>query len=307
LDKKLLLYKDLIENNITEKLNGKSDFPLYDAMNYSMFPGGKRLRGLIILAVCEAFAGTCVCDSCSWEACSCDIDEFKSAVNFASAIEMIHTYTLIHDDLPAVDNDDYRRGKKSTHIVYGEAVGIFAGDALLTKAFEIMLKDSLEDFNKNKLECMYNISKAVGADGLLEGQVIDVLSEGKNLDFEILKILQEKKTSELIRVSFETGALIGHCDKNKLKDINIMGKLIGDLFQLKDDILDVTSTKEELGKNINSDIENKKLTYVTKFGLEKSSEMYEEKSREVLSRAENIFKKSDFIFFLIDKIINRKN
>ena len=230
---------------------------LAEAVNYSMKAGGKRLRPVLMSAMYEMLGG------------KSDLVE-----PFMAAIEMIHTHSLIHDDLPAIDNDQYRRGKKTTHVVYGESAAILAGDALLNYAYET----AFCAFNLTKQpEEMLRVAKALkilgektGISGMLGGQGVDVENDGRPLSKEMLDFIYENKTSALIEASLMIGAVLA--GEENLTEIQQIGSNIGIAFQIQDDILDVTSSQEELGKPVGSDEKNHKTTYVTLEGIEKAGE-----------------------------------
>nr|WP_317362350.1 farnesyl diphosphate synthase [uncultured Blautia sp.] len=230
---------------------------LAEAMNYSMKAGGKRLRPVLMSAMYEMLGG------------KSDLVE-----PFMAAIEMIHTHSLIHDDLPAIDNDQYRRGKKTTHVVYGESAAILAGDALLNYAYETAF--CAFDLTKQPEE-MLRVAKALkilgektGISGMLGGQGVDVENDGRPLSKEMLDFIYENKTSALIEASLMIGAVLA--GEENLTEIQQIGSNIGIAFQIQDDILDVTSSQEELGKPVGSDEKNHKTTYVTLEGIEKAGE-----------------------------------
>ena len=230
---------------------------LAEAVNYSMKAGGKRLRPVLMSAMYEMLGG------------KSDLVE-----PFMAAIEMIHTHSLIHDDLPAIDNDQYRRGKKTTHVVYGESAAILAGDALLNYAYETAF--CAFDLTKRPEE-MLRVAKALkilgektGISGMLGGQGVDVENDGRPLSKEMLDFIYENKTSALIEASLMIGAVLA--GEENLTEIQQIGSNIGIAFQIQDDILDVTSSQEELGKPVGSDEKNHKTTYVTLEGIEKAGE-----------------------------------
>lgn len=230
---------------------------LAEAMNYSMKAGGKRLRPVLMSAMYEMLGGNS-----------------ELVEPFMAAIEMIHTHSLIHDDLPAIDNDQYRRGKKTTHVVYGESAAILAGDALLNYAYETAF--CAFDLT-NQPEEMLRVAKALkilgektGISGMLGGQGVDVENDGRPLSKEMLDFIYENKTSALIEASLMIGAVLA--GEENLTEIQQIGSNIGIAFQIQDDILDVTSSQEELGKPVGSDEKNHKTTYVTLEGIEKAGE-----------------------------------
>jgi len=265
------------------------DQEIFKAMEYSLFAGGKRLRPVLLLSVCEALGG-----------------DVKEALPFACAIEMIHTYSLIHDDLPAMDNDDYRRGKLTNHKVFGEDIAILAGDGLLHHAMETMANACVEDCNERTVGAMASIAHGAGVYGMLSGQVIDVISEGKEIDKDILDTIHLRKTAAMMQGAMKAGAILGGGDTKTVEKFNLVGEKIGLAFQIQDDILDVTSSQEELGKPIGSDAKNEKMTYVTFLGLEKSQEIVEKCSDEALEILKEIGQGTDFLQKLTLKLVGRR-
>ena len=238
-----------------------------DAMEYSVFAGGKRLRPMLMEASYQMFDGT-----------NPAIDDFMAA------IEMIHTYSLIHDDLPALDNDDYRRGRLTTHKMFGEDFGILAGDGLLNLAYEIMA-DALisgEGDMAAKAKAMEVIARKAGIKGMVGGQAVDVELTGKALSDEQLDFIFRLKTGALIEAAFLAGAYLAGCDEKTADRLCRAASLIGFSFQIRDDILDVTSSLEELGKPVFSDEKNNKTTYVTLYGMEKAEADVQSMSDEAL-------------------------
>lgn len=240
---------------------------LFDSMRYSVDAGGKRVRPQLVLQ----FSRLCGGDD-------------NAALPFACAIEYIHTYSLIHDDLPCMDDDDMRRGKPSNHKVFGEDIALLAGDALQSLAFEVMsLPKTVENAGADKaVKCINTLSMFCGAKGMVGGQVIDLENEKKSASYEEVLECNDLKTGGLIKAACVMGAIIGGADDNQLKMAEKYGKCIGLSFQIVDDILDITSTNEELGKPVGSDIENNKSTYVTLFGIEKCRVMVDELTKEAI-------------------------
>jgi geranylgeranyl diphosphate synthase type II len=259
------------------------------AMNYSLGAGGKRLRPILVLETCKLVGG----------------DE-EEAISFAVAIEMIHTYSLIHDDLPALDNDDLRRGRATSHVVFGEAMAILAGDALLNYAFDIMLKGSIGRENPEKyLKAIYAISKNAGIYGMIGGQVVDVESENKKIDKDKLDYIHKNKTAAMMVGCMSAGALVGGADEEQLSCIVEYAEKIGLAFQIVDDILDIVGDQEKLGKNIGSDIYNNKSTYPSLLGLEKSREIAKELIVDAKKCLDGKFENKEFLDGLADYIISR--
>ncbi|WP_027701591.1 polyprenyl synthetase family protein [Metaclostridioides mangenotii] len=281
-----------IENILKEYMPKEEGYQktVIEAMNYSLSAGGKRLRPILTLEACKIVGG---------------IEE--DAIPFAVAIEMIHTYSLIHDDLPALDNDDLRRGRPTNHKVYGEAMGILAGDALLNYAFEIMLKGSLGKNNPEKyLSAVYEVARHAGIYGMIGGQVVDVESEDKQIGKEKLDYIHNNKTAAMIIGCMRAGAIVGGADQVELECVTNYAKNVGLSFQIVDDILDIVGDEEKLGKKVNSDIENNKSTYPSLLGLEKSRDIATELISDAKNSIETTFESVDFLKGLADYIISRE-
>lgn len=261
---------------------------LIDAMNYSLRAGGKRLRPALVYAFCEALGG-----------------EMETAAAPACAIEMIHTFSLIHDDLPAMDNDDFRRGKPSCHKVFGEAMAILAGDALSVLPFEI-IADTPHLTAEQKVLIISVLANSVGRDGMIGGQVIDMENEKcDNVDEENLRNLYRCKTGQLIAVSCVMGAICADAENETIRAAAEYGLRLGFAFQVIDDILDVTSTTEELGKPVGSDAESNKNTYVSLFGIEKAQEAADKATSEALEWLDAI-PNNEFLIELTETLLKRK-
>ena len=260
------------------------------AMNYSMLAGGKRLRPMLIQETYRLFGGT-----------------EKVAEPFMAGMEMIHTHSLIHDDLPALDNDDYRRGRLTTHKVYGEAMGVLSGVALLNYAYETMLQAFSLTEDQDRVICALKVmAEKTGIHGMLGGQSVDVENDGKPLGKEMLDYIYRNKTSALIEASMMTGAILAGADEQQVAVVEEAAGNIGLAFQIQDDILDVTSTDEELGKPVHSDEKNNKVTYVTLFGIEKASEQVEMLSEKAVELLKSLNKNNEFLYLLIEKLIKRR-
>lgn len=270
---------------------------MIEAMNYSVMAGGKRLRPMLMEESFHLFGG-----------------EGTVVEPFMAAMECIHTYSLVHDDLPAMDNDEYRRGKKTTHAVYGEAMGILAGDALLNYAYELMAgamvtpgNDPLEE-SKRKMRAFYEIARAAGVSGMVAGQVVDVESEELSADTmtrDKIDYIYEKKTAALIEASLRAGAILAGAKEEEIDAIGRAGRLLGIAFQIQDDVLDVTGTLEELGKPIGSDEKNHKVTYVTLHGIEKAREDVARFSYEAVQILDSLSPKNTFLKDLFVYLIHR--
>lgn len=261
-----------------------------EAMNYSMLAGGKRLRPVFIGETFALFGGS-----------------GSLAEPFMVGMEMIHTHSLIHDDLPALDNDLYRRGKKTTHAVFGEAMGILSGDALLNYAYEVMAEGMRKDPGDGRtVRAFQVIARKTGIHGMLGGQGVDVENDGKELPLPMLEYIYRNKTSALIEASMMAGAILAGANEKQVEIMEQIGRLVGIAFQIQDDILDVTSTNEVLGKPVGSDAKNHKITYVTLLGLDKAREEEERLSREALRLLDNLEEKNSFLYQLIEELIDRK-
>ena len=262
-----------------------------EAMAYSVEAGGKRLRPMLMEETYRLFGG-------------------KSEVikPFMAAIEMIHTYSLVHDDLPAMDNDEYRRGKKTTHVVYGEAMAILAGDALLTYAFETAAKAlDIEPQNPGIGKAIRILSAKAGIYGMVGGQTVDVESENTcDMTKEKLDFIYRLKTSALIEASMMIGAVLAGATGSEQKIVEAVASKVGLAFQIQDDILDVTSTMEVLGKPIGSDEKNHKSTYVTYEGIEKSKQDVADLSEKAIAQMETLVVKNEFLTELLRYLISRE-
>ena len=245
--------KTLVEGALDASLGPERPERLREAMRYSLLAGGKRLRPILCLAACELACG-----------------DAELALPTAVALEMIHTMSLIHDDLPAMDNDDLRRGMPTNHKVYGEAVAILAGDALLTRAFEMISIRSPGVSPESLIKIIGELSLASGAPGLVGGQVVDLDSEGKQVDLETLEYIHLHKTGALLKACVTCGALVGGANDDLLNSLSIYARGIGLAFQIIDDILDVTSSSEVLGKTAGKDLIADKTTYPKLIGLKES-------------------------------------
>lgn len=262
-----------------------------EAMNYSVSAGGKRLRPMLMLETYRMFGGTS-----------------KVIEPFMAAIEMIHTYSLIHDDLPAMDNDEYRRGRKTTHVVYGEAMAILAGDALLNYAFETAASAFVLDEGNPAIgkAFMILVSKA-GVYGMIGGQVLDVESEGKEIDADTLKFIHIHKTSALLESAMLIGAVLAGASEQQQRTVELAARELGLAFQIRDDILDVTGNTDELGKPVGSDEKNHKNTYVALEGLEKAKEDVKRYSESAIDRLKSLPVRNEFLYELIEELIDRRS
>ncbi|MCH6255573.1 polyprenyl synthetase family protein [Puniceicoccaceae bacterium K14] len=287
---KLRRYQDLTESAIDKLLPPASTRPslIHEAMRYSMQAGGKRLRPVLALATCELFG------------------KLETAIPAAISLECIHTYSLIHDDLPALDNADLRRGLATCHKKFDESTAILAGDALLTYAFQLLSK-SYAHTPELAVKLLALLSDTAGSEKLIGGQVEDILGETRSLDAGELEFIHKNKTSALIEASLLMGALVGNANQEQLDLIRSYGKKIGLSFQVTDDILDATSDSETLGKDVGNDAALNKTTYITLYGLEKSRQIATELTQDAIAICKTLPGDTTFLEGLanyLDKRIN---
>lgn len=262
---------------------------IYDSASYSLNIGGKRIRPLLILLTYNMYK-----------------ENWRKILEFSSAIEMIHTYSLIHDDLPCMDNDDLRRGKPTNHKVYGEDIAVLAGDALLNEAMNIMMKFSL-NHGREALVASQRIAEAAGAEGMIGGQVVDIINEGKKISEEELKYMHMKKTGALIKVSIVAGAILGNASEEDIKLLEKFGENLGLAFQIKDDILDVIGNTEKLGKNVLSDEENDKTNFISMHGLEYCIKECERLTKESIDILDSLSVNTEALKILTKELLDREN
>ena len=281
-------YGELTERELDRYLSLDAAVPeeLAKAMAYSLQAGGKRLRPALVINACEIMGGTP-----------------KDALPYACALEMIHTYSLIHDDLPALDNDNLRRGKPTSHVVFGEAKAILTGDALLSYAFEIMLNAACDS---NGIRACRHIARAAGIRGMVGGQWEDVSNEGKAISSHMLRYIHEHKTADMITGGLMAGGAAAGAEESELSSLKAYGLNIGLAFQITDDILDVTGSQEEMGKSLGKDAEEKKATYVALFGVDKAYQA----AREHINAAKDAlaaYNNTHFLVQLADFILTRRS
>ena len=255
---------DFFETELKKELQELS-YPetIANGMEYAILNGGKRLRPFLLFVTLELLN-----------------EDIKKGVKSAIALEMIHSYSLVHDDLPALDNDDYRRGKLTTHKVFGEAEGILIGDSLLTYAFYVLSQKNLELLSSKQIvNIISKTSEYAGINGMIGGQMIDIESENKKIDLETLKYIHSHKTGKLIKLPIEIACIIANVEKDKREILEEYADLIGIAFQVKDDILDVEGTFEDLGKPVGSDVDLHKATYPSILGMEESKKILNKKHR----------------------------
>jgi geranylgeranyl diphosphate synthase type II len=264
---------------------------LYRAMRYSLFAGGKRLRPILCIAAAEAVGGN-----------------HENVIPVACALEMIHTYSLIHDDLPAMDDDEMRRGKPTNHMVFGEAMAILAGDGLLTEAFRVMAcPDLLEKAGAERFRKVIEIvASASGANGMVAGQALDIKAEGAKIDTSLMEIIHEHKTGALLKASVVTGAILGGGSDKDIKSLEQYGRNIGLAFQISDDILDIEGDSKEMGKKTGVDIERGKNTYPSLYGMAKSKIMLQKIVDNAIDMLSAFKEKADPLRRIADYIIERK-
>ena len=261
---------DFFETELKKELKELS-YPetIAKGMEYAILNGGKRLRPFLLFVTLELLN-----------------EDIKKGVKSAIALEMIHSYSLVHDDLPALDNDDYRRGKLTTHKVFGEAEGILIGDSLLTYAFYVFSQKNLELLSSKQIvNIISKTSEYAGINGMIGGQMIDIESENKKIDLETLKYIHSHKTGKLIKLPIEIACIISNLEKDKREILEEYADLIGLAFQVKDDILDVEGTFEDLGKPVGSDVDLHKATYPSILGMEESKKILNntvEKAKEII-------------------------
>lgn len=284
LKEKIEIIDEALDKYLPEQDNPQS--VIYRAMRYSVFAGGKRLRPILMTEVCGMCGGS--------------IDD---VMPFACAMEMIHTYSLIHDDLPAMDNDNLRRGMPTSHIKFGEATAILAGDALLNKAFETVANYGSDA--PNAMRAIAILANSSGTEGMIGGQIVDMESEGKDIAIEQLRYIHLLKTGSIIRSSCVIGAVIAGADEREVNAVDEFASNLGVAFQIRDDILDVTGTEAELGKPVGSDEKSDKNTYVKLLGLEKSKELVAEYSNKALAALDIFGAKAEFLKRLTNYLTDR--
>ena len=282
----------LVDRALERWMPGEEVLPrsLHQAMRYSVFAGGKRLRPILMIAACESVGG-----------------HARQVLHAACAMEMIHTYSLIHDDLPAMDDDDFRRGRPTNHKVYGEATAILAGDALLTEAFRI-----LADAEANRsvppatvIKVIELVARYAGSQGMVGGQVVDMESEGKEIDFPTLEYIHTHKTGGLILASVQVGALLGGANDSQVAAIKRFGGAAGLAFQIADDILDVVGDQQHLGKNVGSDQARGKATYPAQLGLDEARQRADELCGIAISALAPLGESAEILQELARYIVNR--
>lgn len=282
-------YKNLVDSKLSEFFNpsGMSYDGLLESMHYSLTAGGKRIRPTLVLEFCRISGG-----------------DVEKTLPVACAIEMLHTYSLIHDDLPCMDNDDLRRGKPTNHVVYGECTATLAGDALQAEAFGTIARSELPA--ENKIACVEILADAVGSDGMCAGQYLDMVGESKRLTEEELDDINSRKTGALLIAACRMGVAAAGGSGEMLEAAAHYGACVGAAFQIRDDILDVISTSEELGKPIGSDAQEHKNTYMALLGESKCMEMIEKLTNQAKSALCGAFDDTKFLCDLADSMVTRR-
>ena len=285
--------REIVDMALDRVLPGEDAAPstVHRAMRYSVLAGGKRLRPILVVASAEAVGGSA-----------------EQVMDTACALELIHTYSLIHDDLPAMDDDDYRRGRLTSHKVFGDAIAILAGDALLTLAFHLIAANAARGADpKVVCQVVAEVAEAAGTSGMVGGQVVDIESEGKAITADTLDYIHTRKTAALIRVSMRAGAMLAGARPAALARIGDAGQRLGLVFQIVDDILDVEGTLAELGKTAGSDERKKKVTYPAYHGIEASKRRARELIVEAKAALEPLGPAAEPLRALADYILERKN
>jgi geranylgeranyl diphosphate synthase type II len=292
---KMILKKDIKEKRelvnieIDRFLPRKDEYPkqIHKAIRHTLFAGGKRLRPYLMINAYLLFE-----------------DDIRKTLLVAGAIELLHSYTLIHDDLPEIDNDDYRRGKKACHVVFGSDIALLAGDALLVYAFEAINSTSLDE--KIKLKMIRELAIESGYKGIIAGQIVDILSEGKKVDKETLSYIHNNKTARLINLSIRFGCYLANASAEDQQILETFGQKLGLVFQIVDDILDIEGDTETLGKSVGKDKKVKKVTFPSVYGLEKSKEMAKNLITEAKALLNPYGEKANMLLMLSDFVLTRK-
>lgn len=278
---------DFLLNYFSNK--GTYNKVIYDSASYSLNIGGKRIRPILMLLIYSMYK-----------------ENWRDILEFSSAIEMIHTYSLIHDDLPCMDDDDLRRGKPTNHKVYGENIAVLAGDTLLNEAMNLMMRFSLKNGEKS-LVAAEMIASASGPEGMIGGQVVDIINEGKKISEDELKYMHMNKTGALIKVSIMSGAILGEAPEDDIRKLEKFGENLGLAFQIKDDILDVIGSTEKLGKNVLSDEESNKSNFITMHGLEYCIKECERLTKESIEILDSLSVDTEDLKVLTKELLDREN
>lgn len=280
-----------VDSALDEYLPPEDSYPeiIYRAMRYSVVSGGKRIRPILALAACESVGG-----------------DIERVLPTACAIEIIHAFSLIHDDLPALDNDDLRRGRPTNHKVFGEAIAILAGDALLALAFETITGRTAGVPPEKVLEVVQRVASAAGTGGMVVGQVVDMISEGKKINRATLEFMHRNKTGALMEVSVVSGGILGGADSDQVKALSLYGDRIGLAFQIIDDVLDIEGESETLGKTPGSDLRKQKSTYPALLGVEESKRLAYKTSDEAIQALNGFDSRAEPLRALARYIVERQ-
>ncbi|WP_315074577.1 farnesyl diphosphate synthase [uncultured Clostridium sp.] len=283
--------KEDIDKYLEEYFKKKGTYNkiIYDSCSYSLNIGGKRIRPILLALTYYIYK-----------------EEYTKVMPMAAAIEMIHTYSLIHDDLPCMDDDDLRRGHPTNHIKFQENIAVLAGDALLNESMIIMMNYALKN-KENALKAAYEIAIAAGAEGMIGGQVVDIMSEGKKISKDELEYMHSKKTGALIKASILAGAILADAPEEDLRILEEYGDKLGLVFQIKDDILDIIGDTKKLGKSIHADEEHDKTNFISVFGLEKCNELCDSLTEESILALKNLSVNSEHLISLTYTLLNREN
>jgi len=287
----LIKFREIIEEKLVEFLPAKTLVPksIHEAMHYSVCGGGKRIRGSLCLLACRTVGGV-------WE----------KAITAACALEMIHSYSLIHDDLPCMDDDDLRRGKPTNHRVFGEAIALLAGDALLTQAFKIMCKHHPPGMADRYYKAAGELASAIDTTGMIGGQVLDLEGEGRSLTIDELQEIHKRKTGALIQAALRIGAIIGGASAEAIGALSEYGAGIGLAFQIIDDLLDLQADPVVLGKNVGSDVKKEKATYATIFGPQEAYGLAEEEIKKAKEALRSFGEDASDLLQLADFLLERE-
>lgn len=286
-------YVDLTNQYLEELLHEATGHnkTVIEAMKYSLYAGGKRLRPVLMLAAYRLFNSN-----------------ITEVLPYAAAIEMIHTYSLIHDDLPAMDNDDYRRGKLTNHKVFGEGIAILAGDGLLNYAYELMLQEALNKENPRAfVEAAFQVAKASGVNGMIGGQTVDLESENKSISADTLAYIHLNKTAAIITASLKAGAIIGGGTESDIRNMEMIGQALGLAFQIQDDILDIVGDEAKLGKRTGSDADNQKSTYPSIHGIDASYDKVKQLTEAIYGTLEQYGERGLFLKALSSDLMERES
>ncbi|TYO95620.1 polyprenyl synthetase family protein [Desulfallas thermosapovorans] len=287
-------YAAMVDKALDEYLPSASNYPslIHEAMRYSVFAGGKRLRPALVLASARAVGGG-----------------YQFVLPAACAIELLHTYSLVHDDLPAMDNDDLRRGRPTSHKIYGEAMAVLVGDALLTLAFEILagLSRSGSVDTGRILRVIHEVAVAAGTMGLIGGQVVDILSSDKLIDRQVLDYIHSRKTGALYKASVRAGAMLSGATPEQLDKLTLYAENLGLAFQIVDDILDIEGDEQKLGKPVGSDTKNQKATYPALYGLAAAKDMARQAAEHATGALASFGAEAGFLRGLVGFVLNREN